>query len=158
MSSGEEKGRYIEEVGLALESLGLPRMLGRILGALLVADPPEMSADQLATTLRASLGTISVSTRALEDLDLIERLRKPGDRKAYFRLRPGSWHRLAQERADAFVKALGVAERGLRVLDSDKPEVRRSLEEMLDFMQFIENEYSTLLARWERKLAEQGRS
>lgn len=156
MSSGEEKAAYIEDVGLALESLGLARMLGRILGALLVADPPELSAEQLATTLRASLGTISVSTRALEDQTLIDRVRKPGDRKAYFRLRPGSWHKLAQERADAFVKALSVAERGLRVLDSDKPEVRRALEEMLDFMRFIENEYSTLLARWEQRLAEQG--
>ncbi len=36
--------RFIEDVGLALQSAGLLRMAGRVLGMLLLADAPEQSA------------------------------------------------------------------------------------------------------------------
>ena len=44
----EERGRYVEEFGLLFGQFGLPRMFGRVLGVLMVADPPERSAEELA--------------------------------------------------------------------------------------------------------------
>ncbi len=155
MSSAQDKVEYIEEAGVALEGVGLPRMLGRIVGALLLAHPPEMSADQLAAALHASLGTISTSTRALQDMGVLERVRKPGDRKKYFRLRPGGWHEIVRKRAESFENAITVAEKGLRILGSENPEQGRGLREMLDFMRFVVKEQATALATWQRKFAKQ---
>ncbi|MEJ2288705.1 MAG: MarR family transcriptional regulator, partial [Deinococcales bacterium] len=89
-ASGERQEllAFIEEIGLAIEGQGLPRMAGRVLGALLVADPPEQSADELVATLHASRSSVSTMTRLLEGAGLIERVSRPGDRKLYYRNRP----------------------------------------------------------------------
>ncbi len=155
MSKSDGKAEYVEEVGMALEGLGLPRMLCRVVGALLLADPPERSADQLAAELHASAGTISMSTRALEELGIVERVHKPGDRKQYFRLRAGAWHALVRRRMDAFEAAIVVAEKGQLLFGSEKAEGRRGLREMLEFMRLVVNEDAALLATWKRELAGQ---
>jgi DNA-binding transcriptional regulator GbsR (MarR family) len=154
MTTADDRAQYIEEVGIVMEGYGLPRMWGRVFGALLVADPPEQSAEQLAETLRASRGSISTATRMLEQASLIDRLHKPGERRDYFRNRPGAWHEINRKRAEAMGALVGLAEKGLRVVDSDEPEVRRGLEEMLAFMRFMRREYPRLLATWEREFTE----
>ena len=50
----KSKEAFIEEVSLALEQSGMQRMAGRVLAALLVAEPPEQTAEELADTLQAS--------------------------------------------------------------------------------------------------------
>lgn len=77
------KLEYIEEMGLLMERFGVSRMTGRVLGALLMADPPEQTAEALATTLRASRGSISGATRTLEQMGFIDRVSKPGERRDY---------------------------------------------------------------------------
>jgi len=42
-----EKLHFIEDIGLFFEQLGLPRMAGRILGVLLISDPPAQSIDDI---------------------------------------------------------------------------------------------------------------
>ena len=54
-----EKKRFIEEVGLLFEQTGLPRMAGRILGWLLIANPPHQTTSHLTEALLASKASIS---------------------------------------------------------------------------------------------------
>jgi DNA-binding transcriptional regulator GbsR (MarR family) len=61
----EGRERYVEDFGLLLERFGLPRMVGRVLGVLLVSEAPEHSAEDLAGVLQASRGSISSATRTL---------------------------------------------------------------------------------------------
>lgn len=153
MTSDDEltsaKRRYIEEMGLAMEAFGLPRMWGRVFGALLLADPPEQTAEELALTLKASRGSISTATRMLEQARLIERLSKPGERKDYFRHKPGAWHHEAQQLVAGVSRFRELAERGLALLDGSAPEVRRGLAEMLDYFAYWEGIFPELVAAWE---------
>ena len=55
--------QFVEEVGIVFEQTGLPRMAGRILGWLLIAEPPHQSTEQLINALMASKGSISSMTR-----------------------------------------------------------------------------------------------
>ena len=48
----DEEQRFVEEVGIVFEQTGLPRMAGRILGWLLISDPPHQSTDQLTQPAR----------------------------------------------------------------------------------------------------------
>jgi len=57
-----------------LENTGFQRMMGRVLAALWVAEHEIVSADHLAGMLKASRGSISTSTRTLEQVGLIERV------------------------------------------------------------------------------------
>lgn len=143
----------MEEFGLLFEGFGVPRMVGRVLGALLLADPPEMSAEELAGTLRASRGSISTATRTLVQIGLVEKVSKPGERRDYFRNKPGAWHELTRRRMAQIGVFRVMAERGLSVLEAegkDAPEVRLGLEEMRDFYAYCERELPGIFERWEQ--------
>ena len=149
--TGDQKAAYIEEVGLFMESFGLPRMWGRVFGALLVADPPGQTAEQLAETLQASRGSNSTATPMLEQSGLIDRISKPGERKDYFRNRPGAWVEATRKRVTAMTTFRQLAEKGLNIVGSDDPEVLRGLVEMRDYFTYWEKAYPEAIEKWEKE-------
>ncbi|HEY82714.1 MAG TPA: MarR family transcriptional regulator [Dehalococcoidia bacterium] len=147
-----EEQKFVEEVGIVLEQTGLPRMAGRILGRLLISDPPHQSMKQLVTDLMASKGSVSTMTRLLIQIGLIERLSLPGVRGDYFRLRPDAWqHMIRRGLEDEIRMVRQLAERGLELLADKTPLARKWLEEMRDVYAFLEREFPTLLQRWEEE-------
>jgi DNA-binding transcriptional regulator GbsR (MarR family) len=150
----EVRQRYVEERGLLFERFGLPRMAGRVLGVLLISAVPERPAEELADTLQASRGSISTTTRMLERVGLIERISKPGERRDYFRNKPGAWHNILRRELESVSVMRRMAEEGLKILDSSDPEARRGLEEMLDIYAFMERELPAVFARWEKESKE----
>lgn len=147
----EDWERYVEDFGLFFEQFGLARMVGRVLGLLLISDPPERSAEELAGALRASRGSISSATRSLVQMGLVQRLSRPGERRDYFRVRPGAWNELMRQEMASITRLRRMAEQGLQILDSADPEARRGLEEMRDFYAYWERELPAVLERWERE-------
>jgi len=151
-SEQAEEQRFVEEVGIVFEQTGLPRMAGRILGWLLISDPPHQSTDQLVEALMASKGSISTMTRLLIQIGLIERLSLPGVRHDYFRLRPDAWqHMIRRGLEDEIRMVRQLAERGLELLADKTPLTRKWLEEMRDVYTFLEREFPVLLERWEEE-------
>lgn len=136
-------------MGMILEGFGLPRMAGRVFGALLIADPPEQTAEDLTTTLQASRGGISGATTLLETMGLIERTRKPGDRKDYFRNKPNAWYEAMKKEMMMMSYLKQLADKGLELLASNDPDVTRGLREMRDMIGFFEKELPPLFDRWE---------
>ena len=148
----EEKQMYIEEMGMVLEGFGMTRIAGRVLSALLVAEPPEQTAEQLAATLQASRGAISGGTTTLETLALIERRRRPGDRKDDFRNKPNAWFEATKKQAAMITHLRGLAEKGLAVMESGDADATQGLRDMRDMLRFYERELPELLKRWEAKV------
>ena len=146
-----EEQSFVEEVGIVFEQTGLPRMAGRILGWLLISDPPHQSTEELTEALMASKGSISTMTRHLIHIGLIERLSLPGVRHDYFRIRPDAWqHMIRRGLVDEIRMVRELAERGLELLADKTPLTRKWLEEMRDVYTFLEREFPTLLTRWEQ--------
>lgn len=145
-----QQKEFVEEVGIVFEQTGLPRMAGRILGWLLIADPPHQSVEQLTEVLMASKGSISSMTRMLIQIGLIERVSLPGVRHAYFRLRPDAWqHMIRRGLVEEISMVRHLAERGLDLL-TEKTVTRTWLKEMRDVYTFLEEEFPVLLKRWEK--------
>lgn len=111
---------------------GTPRMVGRLYGWLLVCDPPEQSAAELAESLQASKGSISTATRTLLTMGLAERVRLRGERFDRFRIRPEAMDE-AIWREDQFTGPHRVIRMGLDALAGEPAERRQRLEE-LDWM------------------------
>lgn len=132
-----------------LEGFGLNRSAGRVLSALLVADPPERTAEQLAATLQASRGAISGATTMLATMGLIERKRRPGDRKDYFRNKPNAWFEATKQQTVLVEQLRQLAEKGLNIMESDKLEVTEGLRDMRDMLIFYERELPEMFVRWE---------
>lgn len=139
---------FIERVGVFFESAGSTRMHGRILGQLLVCDPPEQSTSQLAEALMASKGSISTGTRVLIQMGMVEKVRLPGDRQHYFRLRPNAWEQSMRARMGAITVFRELCDDGLAALGEVSDDQRARLEEMRDFYAFLEREFPVLIDHW----------
>ncbi len=148
---------FVEEVGLVFEQTGLPRMAGRILGRLLISDPPHQSTEQLVEALMASKGSISTMTRMLIQIGLIERLSLPGVRHSFFRIRPDAWQHMIRRGLEDEIKMVRqLAEHGLELLAHKTPLTRKWLEEMCDVYTFLEREFPSLLKHWEQERKKKG--
>jgi DNA-binding transcriptional regulator GbsR (MarR family) len=150
-TQAEEK-HFVEDVGIAFEQTGLPRAAGRILGWLLISDPPHQSATELAEALMASRGSISSMTRLLIQLGLIERINLAGVRHGYFQLRSDAWQHMIKRGLEDEIKMFRqLAEHGLELLADKTPLTRKWLEEMLNIYTFFEREFPVLVERWEQE-------
>lgn len=133
--------RFVEELGMQFElEAGTPRMVGRVLGWLLVCDPPEQSAAELAHTLQASKGSISTASRVLLRMGMIERLRVRGERFDRFRALPEAWDEYLW-REEQFEAPRRVLRIGLEALAGEPAARRRRLEQM-----------DAIYAWWQRRL------
>lgn len=146
---------FVEEFGVTLEQTGLPRMAGRIIGWLLVSDPPHQSADQLREGLSASKGSISTMTRLLIQIGLIERISLPGIRRDFFRVRPGAWRNMVRRGLEDEIKMVRqLAEKALELLADRPAPTRQWLEDMRNVHVFLEQELPALLERWAQRQLE----
>src|SRR2546430_15028050 len=82
--------QYAEETAVVLEGMGLPRAYGKLLGWLLICDPPQQSSAELAEALDLSAGSVSSATRMLENGGLIRRAAAPGRRGEGYPKRGGA--------------------------------------------------------------------
>jgi DNA-binding transcriptional regulator GbsR (MarR family) len=146
-----QEKHFIEDVGLLLEQSGLPRMAGRILGLLLICNPPHQSPSELAETLHASKGSISTMTRLLIEMGLIERIAVPERRRDYFRIKPGAWSQIIMFEVSEVATGRQLAERGLALVENQPPELQERLKEAHDLYVFLEREYPLLIERWEKE-------
>jgi DNA-binding transcriptional regulator GbsR (MarR family) len=144
-----EKQHFIEDIGLYFEQFGLARMAGRILGVLLISEPPEQSITDLCERLKASKSSISTNARLLDEMGLIERAASPVPRQVYYRFPPGGWVAFMRMRLRLYGAMHEVAERGLALLQEEAPELRWRLQEAHDMFQRIEEEMPQILARVE---------
>jgi DNA-binding transcriptional regulator GbsR (MarR family) len=145
----EERASYVDDFGMMFEGFGLQRMVGRSLGALLVSGESELSAEELAEALQASRGSISSATKTLTQMGLVQRYTRRGERRDYFRVKPGAWEEMMRRELDSLAAFRRIAERGLAMTGSDERETREKLEEMRDFFSYLEHEYPAIIERWE---------
>src|SRR4030065_2245808 len=140
-----EEIHFIEDIGLYFEQMGLPRMAGRILGALLITDPPSQSITDLSVRLSASKSSISIMARLLVERGLIERVASPVPRRDYYRFKPGGWNIYMRQWLGLIAGLHQITERGLALIDEKPPALKERLKEAHDLFSFIEHEFPTLL-------------
>jgi DNA-binding transcriptional regulator GbsR (MarR family) len=130
----------------ASDSYGVPQMTGRVLAWLLVCDPPEQTAAELAKELEASKGSISTATATLARMRLVERLHLRGERAERFRIRPGAWD--DQVRDQSVSEARAVVALGLDALADEDAERRARLEELDAFYAWYQARMDELYDEW----------
>jgi DNA-binding transcriptional regulator GbsR (MarR family) len=139
---------FVERMGLALESDGLPRIAGRIFGLLLVSEDAR-SLDDLACELQVSKGSVSTNARMLEQRAVLERISLPGDRRDYYRVPPDLFsHTMAQRvaRWQRFHEAIGAARTSLPIRSR---QVLERLEEYQEAYAFMSQVITEALAEWQ---------
>ena len=140
--------QFVDAIGVWIsKSYGMPQMTGRVLGWLLVCDPIEQTAAQLAEALDASKGSISTATGMLVRARLVDRLHIRGERADRFRIRPDAWD--DQIRDQGTVEARSVLAQGLEALAGEPAWRRARLEELDAFYAWWETRMPALWDEWQ---------
>ncbi|MGA9859340.1 MAG: hypothetical protein WBQ18_15860 [Solirubrobacteraceae bacterium] len=144
----EKLWQFVDATGTwAAKSYGIPQMTGRVLGWLLVCDPVEQTAAQLAEALEASKGSISGATSSLVRMRLVDRLHVRGERADRFRIRPEAWDDQVQDQGAEQARAL-IAQ-GLDALDGAPPSRLARLQELDAFYAWWESRMPALVDEWQ---------
>ena len=146
MTPGESA--FVEEMGRFLASLGMTPMAGRMWGWLLICEPTEQTAADIAEALQASRGAISGTARILANAGLVRRSTRPGDRREYFSAPAEALDSMLMSAASLYRQMRQIAERGLAAIKDRPAESKARLEEFRDVMGFVEVEVPRVIARF----------
>jgi DNA-binding transcriptional regulator GbsR (MarR family) len=135
-------------MGVWFSSIGVPRTTGQIFGYLVTCDPAEQSAGEIAAGTGMSRASVSSGARMLVQLGAIEERHRVGDRKTYYRLRPGWWVQAATTKMAGFDR---LTDQARRIRAAGGVTRTDGLDELIAFSEFWSEEIPQLRARWERR-------
>src|SRR6478752_6786142 len=141
------QGAFIEEMGQFLGGYGMTPMAGRMWGWLLLCDPPEQTAAEIAEALQASRGAISGTARILTSAGFIRRTKKRGDRREYFSSPPEALDSMLANASVIYRQLREIAEHGVAAAE-ETPGARARMQEFHDVMAFIEVEVPRVIDRF----------
>ncbi|KAA9161046.1 transcriptional regulator [Amycolatopsis acidicola] len=120
---------WVERVSVFLaEQYGQPPIAGRILGWLMICDPPEQSAARIGAAIGASRASLTTNMRLLVGAGLVSKRTGRGERTTYFRMESDAWERMIRRRIESLASFRQITQRGLelagpdqeRLLDADR--------------------------------------
>jgi DNA-binding transcriptional ArsR family regulator len=132
---GDWRAEFVEHFGVVGYDMGLPRTMTRLLGWLVICNPPHQSAQQLQAALKLSAGSVSTGLGELARAGLVERVSFPGDRHVYCRIKPDGWQQLLAARVRVLVEIRDLAD---RALTAGGGEADHRLLELRDFYALFE--------------------
>jgi hypothetical protein len=149
MEMTEKLWAFVDAAGAWMaKSYGFPAMTGRVLGWLLVCDPVEQTAAEIAEALGASSGSISGATGMLVRYKLVDRLRVRGERADRFRMRVDAWDEQIRDVTD-LQRARDVLAQGLDALAGSPPSRLGRLQELDAFYAWWQSRAPALWEEWQ---------
>lgn len=138
---------YAEEAGVVLSGMGLPPAAGKILGWLLICDPPSQTGSDIAAALNLSKGSVSTNMRLLEQGGLILRVPVPGRRGVAYQIEPAGLTRPDITNKIRIFREL--LDRGVELAGGPQARTSERLVYLRDFYAFIEREMPLIVERFE---------
>jgi DNA-binding Lrp family transcriptional regulator len=145
-----EQSAFIEEMGQFLGGYGMTPMAGRMWAWLLLCEPPEQTAAEIAEALGASRGSISGTARILVQAGFIRRTKKRGDRREFFSSPPDALDSMLLNAGAIYGQLQTIAKHGL-VAAGDAPGPKARMQEFHDVITFILTELPRLIERFFRE-------
>ena len=144
----------VERIGIVCDKDGMPPLAGRMVGFLMLAEPPHKTFDEIAEFLQASKSAISTTLRFLEGQGMVEYITFSGDRKRYFRLSVDSWGKVILGKME-FLKMMRERVNMVLAARSDAyPEFNVGLKSMLALYDICLEGMPILIQKWEDKVVE----
>jgi DNA-binding MarR family transcriptional regulator len=139
---------FADQVGrFFARQYGLPPVTGRVVGWLLICDPPAQTAGEIAEALQTSRSAVGSAIGALENQGQILRTRTAGERADRVSFHPDAAVR-ALESPGEYEAVLALARHGLELLGDAPPARRERLLEMAAFYEFLLERMPALADEW----------
>lgn len=127
---------WVERISMYLTRDGVPPIAGRILGWLMIADPAEQSAAEIAAAIHASRASLTTNLRMLTTMGVVTRFGRPGGRTAYYRIEDTAWEKLVQRQIASLTAFCEITQSGLTLIgpESARAERIREAHQTFDWM------------------------
>ena len=140
--------QFVERFAAVLSQAGIPLMPARVFVALLTADAPRLTADDIAGVLQVSPAAVSGAVRYLIPLGLVSRETEPGSRRYWYRMPRDVWHEVVRLRDQMMMRWSQTLRDGLDLFGPDTPAGER-IGESIMYFDFVQKELPMVLSRWE---------
>lgn len=126
MVDDSEVAQWVERVAtFCAEQYGMPPITGRILGWLMICEPAEQSAAEIAEAIGASRASLTTNMRLLTAGEYVRRSSRTGERTAYYRIDPDAWRRAVRRKLASLDSFRDITGDGLGLLGADSPRATR---------------------------------
>jgi DNA-binding transcriptional regulator GbsR (MarR family) len=125
VAGDEQLLEWVEHVAMYLARDGVPPIAGRILGWLMVCDPPEQSAAQISTAVGASRASLTMNLRLLTGMGFLTWRTRPGDRTMYYRMADDAWQAVVRRQIAGIASFLDITRQGLDLLGPEADKAAR---------------------------------
>lgn len=149
MELREKQKELIEKLGIVNEKSGMTPVEGRILALLLISDETELTFDEIRELLDISKSATSNSLNILQKTQRIEYITKSGDRKRYFRSKLYSWQKDTETQLLGMSYVNNILKEILSIRTPKTQKFNLELKEIIDYMDFMQNELSQLFKKWQ---------
>ncbi|HEX3785141.1 MAG TPA: transcriptional regulator [Pseudonocardiaceae bacterium] len=117
---------WVERVAnFCAEQYGMPPITGRILGWLMICDPAEQSATEIAEAIGASRASLTTNMRLLIAGEYVRRRTRPGERTSYYRIDEDAWRRAVQRKLASLDSFRDITGDGLDLLGPNTVRAKR---------------------------------
>jgi hypothetical protein len=139
---------FVDQLGrFFARQYGLPPVTGRVMGWLLICDPPEQTAAQIAEELQTSRSAVGSAIASLENQGQIRRTRAAGERADRVSFHPDAAVRSLESPVE-YGAMLALARHGLEVLRDAPPARRARLLGAVAFYEFLLERMPMLAEEW----------
>jgi predicted ArsR family transcriptional regulator len=142
-----EVSKFIEGMGLYFENQGVPRIGGRILALLMISHDP-LSAEDVASILKVSRGSVSTNMRMLTETRLVEKVSLPGERTTFFEFTESALEQTIVARIQSSMIFRKLVDRGLAALTSEDF-ARHRLERAIVWTDLLIDTFQKALDDWQ---------
>lgn len=145
----EQQKRLIEQLGVYYEKGGTPPAHARILALLTVSPQTELTFDQIRETLQLSKSATSNAINMLMNMEKMDYITKPGDRKRYFKNKIGTWREEMKNSFHKITKVADLLEEALHQRPKETTHYNEGLKDIVSFLRFMNKELPEVYKKWE---------
>ncbi|MDX2127436.1 MAG: MarR family transcriptional regulator [Chloroherpetonaceae bacterium] len=141
----------IREYGDGYHAFGLNRIMGNIVGLLIIASEPQ-SLDEICKQLGRTKGVVSQIMRRLVERNLVRKVLSTGTRKDYYEVHPSVFENAFRNNLELIRNNTRIANRLKDLAEQSKHEslepLQLRLSEMARFYELTVDHYERFLAEW----------
>lgn len=142
-SSNDDVLEWVEQMAKYLwDQDRMPMIAGRILGWLMICDPPEQSAGEISRAIGASRASLTSNLRMLGSVGFLSEHTRPGHRSVYYRAAEDAFGRMIARQLESMRRMREILQAGavLAAGDADRGE---RLHEAIEAFSWLERTLAT---------------
>jgi DNA-binding transcriptional regulator GbsR (MarR family) len=116
---------WVERVAMYLARDGVPPIAGRVLGWLMICDPPEQSAGQISAAIGASRASLTSNLRLLTSMGFLTWRTRPGERTVYYRMAEDAWAVVVRRQIASITSFMDITRDGVDLMGADEERAAR---------------------------------